>query len=65
MADDRQATVNIHNSGTGFLAGWKVHTLRASDADKTTTLWVFPTLVEFRSDSGKSETGWNPEFEIV
>jgi hypothetical protein len=52
-------------SGTGVFSDWKVHTLRAGDDGQNTTIVVFPNTVEFRSPSGNSSTGWNPEYEII
>ena len=43
----------------GFLAEWKMHTLRKEDADKDTVIKVHPSAVYFHSESGTSSTRWD------
>lgn len=52
-------------SGHGFGAEWKIHTLRAEDDGKVTTIAVFPSIVEFRSPSGRSSTWFTHEYDII
>lgn len=54
-----------YKSGSGAGADWKVHTLRNNDHGKNTRIEIYPTTVEFKSESGTSSTKWNPEWTII
>ncbi|CCU83358.1 Up-regulated in Daf-2 domain-containing protein [Caenorhabditis elegans] len=47
-----------YKSWHGLLAKWKKHTLRAEDDGQVTTIRVYPSEVQFISQSGRSVTPW-------
>ena len=54
--------IKKYQSGHGFAAQWKVHTLRDEDANQTTYIDLRPSIVEFVSKSGTSSTSFDLEF---
>ena len=50
-----------YQTGHGFLAQWKLHTLRPEDEGMETVIVLRPSIAEFKSPSGTSSTTFDLE----